>query len=184
MKRFTSVNDQQVASLLKSGKVGILRTDTLYGLVCRADDEAAVNRVYVLKDRGEHKSPIVLIASAAQLFDQPPAFANELLAQSWPGSVSIILPSTKAPKWLRRENESIAYRLPDSADLQQLIAATGPLIAPSANPEGREPAMSIDEAYDYFGESVDFYVDGGLVKDNTPSRLILVKQDGTTVRLR
>ena len=184
MKLFTSVNDPEVAAFLNAGKVGIVRTDTLYGIVCRANFEASVSRVYQLKDRSEHKSPIVLISSPSQLFDQPPVAAKDLLHNVWPGPVSVILPSIHAPVWLRRENDSIAYRLPAEPSLRQLIDTTGPLIAPSANPEGSKPAMNIHEAKDYFGESVDFYVDGGQVQDETPSQLVLVKQDGTTERLR
>ncbi|HRJ06019.1 MAG TPA: L-threonylcarbamoyladenylate synthase [Candidatus Saccharibacteria bacterium] len=184
MKRFTTVNSSDVIDLLRSGAVGILRTDTLYGIVCRADNQAAVERIYRLKDRSEHKSPIVLVASVDQLFDVPSEKAAELLKSVWPGPVSVILPSNAAPKWLRRENDSIAYRLPAVEPLLNLILQTGPLIAPSANPEGQVPAMTVDEAYDYFGESVDFYVDGGFVEDNTPSKLIRVNENGDTERIR
>jgi len=184
MKRFTTVSDPQVTTLLRSGAIGVIRTDTLYGIVCLADDEQAVDRIYQLKDRSEHKSPIVLIASTEQLYDDPSAETLNHLDALWPGPVSIILPSQQAPKWLRRENDSIAYRLPAPDELQKLISRTGRLIAPSANPEAHVPAMSIDEAYDYFGDSVDFYVDEGLVEDDRPSKLIRINQDGSIERLR
>ena len=184
MEPFTSVNDPQVAALLGGGYVGVLRTDTLYGIVCKADDEKAVNRVYELKNRNERKSPIILIASTDQLYDKPPQSAKKILEELWPGPVSIILPSELAPKWLRRDNASIAYRIPDSGSLRRLLQVTGPLTAPSANPEGSTPAMNIDEAYHFFGDEVDFYVDGGTVKDSQPSQLVRINGDGTTERLR
>ena len=162
----------------------MLRTDTLYGVVARADNEKAVERVYELKDRDSRKSPIVLIASPDQLWDTPPEAAERIIEESWPGPVSIILPSLKAPVWIRRDNDSVAYRLPANDALQNLVRQTGPLIAPSANPEGQAPAMSLKEAQDYFGDQVDFYIDGGVVESATPSRLIKVGEDGATERLR
>ena len=42
-----------------------------------------------------------------------------------------------------------------------LLKQTGPLVAPSVNPEGQSPAKNIAEARKYFGDKVDFYQDGG-----------------------
>jgi L-threonylcarbamoyladenylate synthase len=184
MKLFTSVNDPQIVRILNAGGIGIIRTDTLYGLVGRADDQSAVQRIYDLKHRDEAKSPIVLIGLPSQVYDEPNEQAKRVIAGSWPGKVSLILPSENAPEWIRRGNASVAYRLPDDVELRQLLRNTGPLVAPSANPEGEEPAMNIDQAAAYFGSGVDFYIDGGEVTDATPSQLIRVNSDGHTERLR
>lgn len=185
MKQFTSLDDLELVALLqKGGGIGVLRTDTLYGVVARADSEQAVERVYRLKSRNDAKSPIVLIGSVDQLFDEPNDATRREMSAVWPGKVSIIVPSVKAPHWLTRGNESVAYRLPGSEALRQLLAQTGPLIAPSANPEGKSPAMTIDEAVIYFGNEVDFYVDGGRVDDETPSQLIRLADNGEMERLR
>lgn len=119
-----------------------------------------------------------------QLYDTPSSEIADVCRSHWPGKTSIILPSTKSPTWIRRDNHSVAYRIPDHPELQQLIAATGPLIAPSANPEGEEPAMNVEQALAYFGDTVDVYVDGGEVTDNTPSQLLVVDSDGEVKRLR
>ncbi|MDX2776476.1 L-threonylcarbamoyladenylate synthase [Streptomyces caniscabiei] len=172
-----AINDE-VAGLLRQGGIGILRTDTLYGIVASARNEAAVERVYAVKGRTPTKPPIILIASTDQLLN---AYDNATLARLktlWPGRVSVILPAPGAPTWLVRLGDSLAYRMPDSAELRDLLEHTGPLIAPSANPEGLPPAMSLHEAVAYFGEKVDFYVDGGVVEDDTPSRLYRLLDDG------
>lgn len=184
MKVFTSVNDPEIVRILKAGGIGIIRTDTLYGLVGRADDQVAVQRIYDLKHRDEAKSPIVLIGLPSQVYDEPNEQAKRVIDGSWPGKISIILPSEKAPEWIRRGNASVAYRLPDDVALRQLLRNTGPLVAPSANPEGEDPAMDIHQAAAYFGSGVDFYVDGGTVTDTNPSQLIRVTQSGQTERLR
>ena len=167
-----------------AGGIGVLRTDTLYGVVAKASDEIAVKRVYDLKERAEHKSPIVLISSQTQIVDTVSPTLKTKLNEAWPGPVSVIIPSSQAPLWIRRGNESVAYRLPNNEGLRQLIEQTGPLIAPSANPEGLAPAMNIEEAESYFGDNVDFYVDGGIVTEALPSQLLKITNNGEVTRLR
>lgn len=171
MPRVVSHFGDELVDVIADGGVAIIRTDTLYGIVAAADNHAAVERVYQLKQRTPTKSPIILIADSAQLYDVPPPAATTTLAQSWPGVYSFILPSSAAPAWITRGNGSVAYRLPADQGLQALIRQTGRLIAPSANPEGLPPAMSIDQAVSYFGHLVDLYVDGNTVTDPTPSQL-------------
>lgn len=180
----TTLRDPRIVAALQRGGVGVLRTDTLYGLVASADNEAAVERVYVLKRRDDGKSPIVLIADIEQMFDQVNERERHVLDDVWPGKVSVIMPARQAPAWLTRGNESVAYRLPEHDELRQLLRQTGPLIAPSANVQSQPPAMTVAEAMEYFGDAVDFYVDGGRVTEASPSHLIRVLGDGHVERLR
>lgn len=184
MIEVSSLDNSEAVDILRTGGVGIIRTDTLYGIVARASEQAAVERVYDIKSRDETKSPIVLINDVSQLYDELPVAARELIRQGWPAKTTIIIPAVKAPHWLTRGNASVAYRLPDSAELRALLAQTGPLIAPSANPQGLTPATTIAQAKAYFGDAVDFYVDGGTVTDNTPSKIIRVMPNGTLKELR
>lgn len=184
VKSVYQLNDESVVNCLLSGGVVAARTDTLYGLLAKAGDEAAVEKVYQIKGRDADKSPIVLIADRTQLYDQPSLELSRLMDKKWPGKISIIAPSINAPDWLKRSNQSVAYRLPDDDKLRQLIFSTGPLIAPSANPQGELPAASVDQAKNYFGEQVGVYVDGGVVDDDSPSQLLRVLDDGSVERLR
>jgi len=168
--------DETIVRLLRAGAIGVLRTDTLYGIVAKADNERAVEHVYAVKQRTPSKSPIVLIASVDQLFDVYDETVLFRLNELWPGKNSVILPSGSAPSWIVRDNASVAYRIPDNEALRTLLRQTGPLIAPSANPEGEPPALSVEEAKRYFGNEVDFYVDGGVVHDDTPSKLYRLRE--------
>jgi len=170
--------DETVVRLLKTGGIGVVRTDTLYGLVAVANNDVAVERVFAVKGRANEKAPIVLISNMNQIFDQIDASISDHLAKVWPGKNSVILPSHRAPDWITRGNQSVAYRLPNNPELCELIGKVGPLIAPSANPQGLVPAMTIHEAENYFSDKVDFYVDGGEVTDNTPSKLFRFGQQG------
>ena len=184
MKIFDDLLDPGIAQRLLAGEIGVIRTDTLYGLVCIATNQQAVERIFTLKSRDEVKSPIVLVGDNSQLFDMPNEPEQAILNKVWPGKTSVIIHSTAAPAWIERGNNSVAYRLPDSEQLQHLLYITGPLIAPSANPQGEQPARNIQEAIEYFGEDVDFYVDGGEVTDMQPSALVRIHDDGTSEQLR
>lgn len=160
-----------VTFLLKEGAVGVMRTDTLYGIVASALNEQAVERIYTLKGRTPTKPPIILVSDVKQMLTPNNEQTLAILNTMWPGKNSVIVPASDAPKWLVRSGDSLAYRMPDDVLLRAFLATTGPLVAPSANPEGAHPAMTIDEAKAYFGDLVDFYVDGGAVVDDSPSRL-------------
>ena len=46
-----AVAERAVEVLRRPGSVVLLPTETVYGLVCRAEDRDAVERIYALKDR-------------------------------------------------------------------------------------------------------------------------------------
>lgn len=184
MKVISDIRSPEVASILNAGGVVVLRTDTLYGLLARADNQAAVERIYALKGRDETKSPIVFISDMSQLFDRASSKIAQTIEKVWPAKVSIIIPSIHAPTWIKRDNQSVAYRLPDNQDLQNLIDQTGPLIAPSTNPQAQPPATTITQAIEYFGDQVDLYIDSGEVEDSTPSQILRIKDDGNMERIR
>ncbi len=186
MQVVQSLLDPLVINCLKEGGIVVARTDTLYGVLARADDETAVERVFAVKGRSNHKSPIVLISSREQMFVPLPKAQAHLADDMWPGPVTIAVPVDKssAPSWLHRGNDEFGHRLPAKDDLHDLIDRTGPLIAPSANPERSDPAMNISQAIDYFGDKVDIYVDGGEVIDPKPSKLLRIDEQGNIERLR
>lgn len=174
----------KLVQMIGGGAVGVLLTDTLYGLVAKADDKVAVERVYKIKARTASKSPIVLISNVSQLYDPLPDDVDQTIDGKWPGKNSIILPAPSAPDWIIRGNHGVAYRMPDTTMLRKLLDQTGALIAPSANPEGKTPARSIGEAQGYFGDTVDFYVDGGVAFNDQPSQLFSLTIDGSFEQLR
>lgn len=163
--------------IAKNG-VGIIPTDTLYGLVGRAQDREAVERIYRLKGRQPNKPLIVLISSLDDLSKfkvKADAKTKKVLEKYWPGKVSVILPCPNQEfEYLHRGTKTLAFRLPDYPELIHLITQTGPLVAPSANPEGLPPAKNIKEAREYFGDEVDFYYAKGILK-SLPSTLIEVR---------
>lgn len=155
----------QLEKPILSGKIGVIATDTIYGLVGSALDPSVVERIYELKKRDVAKPLIVLIGKIDDLKTfhiKIDVQTDKILKKYWPGPVSIILPcSDDRFKYLHRDTTTIAFRLPKKESLLKILAQVGPLVAPSANPEGQPPAKTIAEAKKYFQNKVDFYFDEG-----------------------
>ncbi|MFZ2072131.1 MAG: Sua5/YciO/YrdC/YwlC family protein [Minisyncoccia bacterium] len=166
---------KKIINILKNDGVGVMPTDTLYGLVGSAFSRKAINRIYKIKNRDKKKKMIVLISSIKDLEKFGIKHTNKLefvgmLSKFWPGKVSIIL-------------NNIAFRLPAKKSLIEILKKTGPLVAPSANSEGFKPAENIKKAKEYFGDNVDFYLSGGTLKSK-PSTLIKINKNGEVEVLR
>jgi L-threonylcarbamoyladenylate synthase len=168
--------------LLIPGTIGIIPTDTVYGIVARAEDKDSVNRLYKLKHR-ESKPGTIIAASIGQLEDLGIKHRYlKAVAEFWPGPISVIVPvSDPNLNYLHQDKFSLAVRIPDNQPLRELLNSTGPLVTSSANPPTRPTAVTVYEARNYFSDNVDFYVDGGDLSNNLPSTIIRVLDDAIEV---
>ncbi len=152
---------KKAARLLKEGAVGVIPTDTIYGICASALNQRSVVRMYGLKKRNPVKPVIILIASFMDLEKFGIIFNDwrkEILNQVWPGPVSVILPCVgKKFAYLHRGTETLAFRLPKKKELLKILSVSGPLAAPSANWEGSPPAENIGQAKKYFGREVFYF---------------------------
>ena len=166
---------ESLARRLRNGAVGVLGTDTVYGLVAAADNADAVERIFALKGRDGDKPLIILIGEASDLASfgiVPTPAQQEFLAKAWPGKVSVVFPAPHAQlEYLHRGRGSIAFRLPDNPDLRALLKLSGPLASSSANLQGQKVAETMLEAQAYFSTRADFYHDAGSLPP-TPSTLV------------
>ena len=163
---------EQAISRLLNGEVGVMPTDTVYGLVARAHNEPAVTRLYSLKHR-DHKPGTVIAADLTQLRQLGISESYlEKAGQWWPNPLSIILPTGDEFTYLHQGVGDIAIRVVIDESLKQILEITGPLLTSSANQPGKPGSTTIAEAWNYFEDSIDFYVDGGDLSGRTPSTII------------
>lgn len=161
--------DTKVVEMFINGAVGLIPTDTIYGLSALALDHQAVKRIYELKGRSADKPFIVLIADIdqAQAFGVTPA-QLKLARKLWPAPVSVICEVGKpAPKFLHKGTKTLAFRVPDNKELRQLLSAVGPIVSTSANRQGKKSVRGVQEAMAIFGNKLDFYVDKGELSDKS-----------------
>lgn len=62
MREDLSLVSREIVDILRDGGIGILRTDTLYGMVACANNEQEVEHIHSLKYRDALKSPIGSLA--------------------------------------------------------------------------------------------------------------------------
>ena len=179
-------SDENLINILKEGGVVVMPTDTIYGIVGKALDESTVLRIYDIKKRAPEKPCIILIGNIKELgkfsINLSEEQKNIIKNFSTPTSIILDCPEEKF-SYLHRGTKTLAFRLPILGELRDLLLKTGPLVAPSANPEGLSPAKNINEAKNYFGDSVDLYIDGGEIISK-PSKIIKFNPDGPVIVLR
>ncbi len=170
------------SKLQRPGAVGVIPTDTVYGLAARAANIEAVERLYKLKSR--ETKPGTLIAANIEQLEKLGLKHRYLKAveQFWPGAISVIIPcADPGLKYLHRGKLSLAARIPADKKLQKLLRTTGPLMTSSANHSGKPVATTIAQAKKYFGKEVDFYADGGDLSDHQPSTIIRIIDDAIEI---
>jgi len=180
-KEFTN----EVVSLLQDGAVGIIPTDTLYGIVTSLYNEAGIKRIYKIKNRNLSK-PVgtVLISDVSQIRELVSNKDLLMADQFWPGPVSVVLNLSLDFTYAHKGFNSLPFRIPANEKLRHLVQQTGPLATSSANFEGKEPTGTMQEALSTFRELVDFYVEGGDLTSNAASRIIRFDSNGETIIIR
>jgi L-threonylcarbamoyladenylate synthase len=166
MAETSSASIEAAVAALTRGEVIVFPTETLYGLGADALNEEAVDIVFRLKGRDPNTPIPVLIADEAMLgqvvYSIPP-IAQQLIQRFWPGPLTLVLPArANIPKLLLNASGAIGTRISSQPIATQLVQALArPLTATSANPSGAEPARTLVDARNYFGNNVSTYVDGG-----------------------
>ena len=177
MKLFKKLNNES-AEIIKNKGIGIIPTDTIYGIVGSTKNKQTIEKIYWIRKRDKTKPMIILIGKLddLKLFNiKIDHKTRKILTTIWPGKISIILPCPdKKFTFLHKGYKTLAFRLPAKKDLRDWLKKTGPVVAPSANIAGMEPAKNIKEAEKYFAQQVNFYINKGVL-NSKPSRVIEVK---------
>jgi L-threonylcarbamoyladenylate synthase len=181
MNVFSSLADPELITLIKNGAIGVLPTDTVYGVVARAADKTAVARLYQLKSR-DHKPGTVVAASVEQLLELGvPQSHMQKVQHLWPNPISVETPLGDNLAYSHQDTGRQAFRVVAEPNLRALLEQTGPLVTSSANQPGEPTSVTVQEAKDYFGDQVDFYVDGGDLSGRPSSTLVKVSDEGIEV---
>jgi len=147
------------------GELVVVPTDTVYGLAADAFSPKAVQRLLDAKGRGRSQPPPVLVSGRPMLtalVEEVPEAVERLVAEFWPGGLTIILPAQPSLSWdLGDTQGTVAVRMPDRKVALELLTDTGPLAVSSANLTGRPAAVSSIDAEAMLGDSVAVYLDDG-----------------------
>lgn len=169
--RVLDAHDVQTAvSILRTGGLLGLPTETVYGLAADADSEQAVARIYQVKGRPLDHPVIVHIADVAQVIEWArdfPEYAQALASAFWPGPMTLVLPrSERAQDFVTGSQDTVALRVPrHPVALEVLRSFGGGVAAPSANQFGAVSPTSARHVLHDLSERLDAdrdaIIDGG-----------------------
>ncbi|MDO4288342.1 MAG: L-threonylcarbamoyladenylate synthase [Eubacterium sp.] len=189
------LNVAKAGELLMAGETVVFPTETVYGLGANALDAAAVKKIFEAKGRPSDNPLIVHIGNTddlKSLVAEVPQKAQELMAQFWPGPLTMIMEKTPAvPEVVTAGLDTVAVRFPSNPIAIALIrAAHVPVAAPSANISGRpSPTKAEHVIEDMMGRvaaivTVEDSTDVGLestVMDMTTEPPTMLRPGGITV---
>jgi L-threonylcarbamoyladenylate synthase len=165
----TPLHVQQAVEALCAGDLLGLPTETVYGLAADASNEKAVAKIFGAKGRPSNHPLIVHVATAEavdRFVSEVPDFAKQLMAQFWPGPLTLILPRRleQAAAAAGGQN-SVGVRCPShpvALAVLNACAAKGVwgVAAPSANLFGRVSPTSAAHVQSEFGDAL-LILDGG-----------------------
>ena len=156
-------NIQKAIACIKNEEVVGIPTETVYGIGADPLSQAAVDKIFNLKERDENKPLSILVHSFHDLIKlKIISKVPEIVELYWPGPLTIIVESelnfadgvgTKNPN-------SIGVRVPDNELTLELLKKTGPLAVTSANISGQEDITNEIDAEAVFGDKIGHYLQG------------------------
>ena len=169
------------ADAVADGQVIVLPTDTVYGVGADPFSAAAVQRLLDAKHRGRDMPPPVLVAEVGMVRSLAANVDDRVLALAeafWPGPLTLVLTSPDSLRMdLGDRGQTIAVRVPDHDFTRELLRRTGPLAVSSANVSGRDAALTISDAVEQLGDSVQVYLDAGTMSGPVPSTILDLSGD-------
>jgi L-threonylcarbamoyladenylate synthase len=168
---------ESVVRALRDGRLAVLPTDTVYGLVCSAEWEQAALDLYRLKGRPTIRPTAVVFASIERLLELVPGLhgAHVAVAQALlPGSYTLVVPNVERRfAWLNAGRpDALGIRVPVLPTVAAaVVERLGAVVATSANlPGGRDPRR-LDQVPQEILDGVAATIDGGELP-GTPSTVI------------
>jgi L-threonylcarbamoyladenylate synthase len=157
---------EQAIKVVKQGGVIIYPTDTAFGIGCRIDNPASVDRLFSLRRRPLDMATPVLVSSiemALAYFDNPSKIVRRLMKINWPGALTIVAPCKTALVYspIRGNGKTIGLRMPNHATALSIINCVGvPVLGTSANFHGKPTPYSVSDLDPELVKLVDFVVEG------------------------
>ncbi len=176
----------QAVNILCRGGVVAFPTETYYGLAVDPFNPDAVLKLFNLKGRSIKKPILVLIDRLDQLTILTDTIPNpylSLIKKHWPGPLTLVFSAKELiDPLITGGTGTVGVRISPHPVTQKLCKEwKKPITATSANLSGMKPAITANEVISYFGDGVDFVIDGG----GTPAGLCstIIGCEGEELRL-
>lgn len=175
------MDTEYVSSVINSGGVVIMPTDTVYGIMADALNEVAVRKIYEIKGRDYNKPLIVLVNSYKMLnkyTENITKLENKLIKEFFPGPLTIILKKNEnINELITAGGDTVGVRIPNNKELLEIISKLDrPIVSSSANVSDEDVITDISMLNDELVTHVDYIYDGGKIL-NKSSTIIKVENE-------
>lgn len=184
MKILRQSQIDEAAEILKNGGLIAFPTETVFGLGVVYDNKDAYDLLVQVKRRPPEKPFTLMLADPEDIekYAELNKVSRALVKAFMPGQFTMI---TKAKEglssWCISQEGNVGIRIADYPLIRELIRKTGkPLLVPSANRSGEQPANSAKEVEQIFKNEIDAVVEGSSTS-KIPSTVVLVKDKYTHV---
>jgi len=165
------------ANVIRKGGIVAFPTETVYGLGADALNPEAVMKVFEAKRRPADNPVIVHVAKREDVYRlviNVPRAAERLMAQFWPGPLTLVLKRSKiVPDITVVGLDTIAIRMPSNKVALALIRESmTPIAAPSANLAGKPSPTTAKHVIDDLAGRIDVILDTGPTKIGVESTVI------------
>lgn len=175
--------------VLKSGGLILYPTDTVWGIGCDATDQAAVKKIFQLKQRSDAKTMLCLVSDDAMLerhIEKVPDLAYDILDLTEKPMTIVYDKPRDVARNLIAEDNTLAIRVASDSFCKLLIRKfKKPIVSTSANLAGAPTPASFAEISEHILKGVDYVVN--LKREgvrSTPSSIIKLSNDGTIQVIR
>ncbi len=181
---------REAIKILKAGGVILYPTDTIWGIGCDATNEAAVARVYAIKQRAESKAMLVLLEDENRLeryVDEVPEVAYNLIEVAVKPLTIIYDRARNLARNLLADDGSVGIRITREAfSLRLCRGLRRPIVSTSANISGQPSPTTFDQISDDIKNAVDYVVKYRQDDrtESAPSSVIKLGSDGCFKILR
>ena len=157
---------RQAITVLNQGGIVIFPTDTVWGIGCRIDRPASIDRLFTIRKRPLIQAAPVLVYSgkiALTYWNSPSKIVDTLKKKYWPGALTIVSPCKKELVYtsVRGGGSTIGLRMPNHKKLLEVIAGSGgAILGPSANFHGEKTPVDFDDLDPELVKLVDYVLPG------------------------
>jgi L-threonylcarbamoyladenylate synthase len=190
MNLFFEQEVDKALTALRQGKTILYPTDTIWGIGCDATNEAAVQKIYSIKQRPDSKSMIILVADERDILQYvaaPDLAVFDFIQEQTRPTTIIFENAIGLPDSLVAADGSIAIRIVQDEFCRHLVKRLKkPLVSTSANISGQPSPQSFSEIPGEIKQQVDYIVQWRQ-EDTTPaqpSQIIKWNNNGEPVFIR
>jgi len=186
----------EAAGVIDAGGLVAFPTETVYGIACRVKRDS-LQTLGELKGRGADKYYTLHIGNKSKVERYVPTIglrAKKLVDNAWPGPLTMVFGLSDSDIEIQRKkfdrdifenlyrDNSIGIRCPDNPIALRLLEATrNPVVAPSANPAGEEPAVDAGQVLEKFNGRIGLVLDGGPCKYGKNSTVVRIAAGGLEI---